>query len=195
MSAPSRIPWTVLALTCAACAAASGCRDLSQFSTGSGSFQGNIVAASFVLSGLPPTLGPGPQGPDGGTAAGPPRSMCITLDTNHLQDTTPPPGSISTNDGIFHAARMRTIPPIFADPLSTLGFGEGRLKNLVYAVDASSPVDGGASNAIVVVSLLQSGDVEVRLLQGTVLVPSDAGGGDSLFALFQLKRQSTPCSF
>ena len=46
-----------------------GCRDLSGFNTGSGSYAGPAVPASFVLAGI-----------DAGT------SLCLTLDTNHLQD-------------------------------------------------------------------------------------------------------------
>jgi hypothetical protein len=169
-----------------ACAAATlSCRDLSSFSTGTGSFQGPIVSADFVRAGIPAT-----------TDAGVATSLCLTLDTNHLQDA---PGTLSTNDGLFHDAPMLTIPQIWQDPLSTLNFGEGRLKNLIYVVNTSMPLSEGGSDVFAVVSLMQSGDVEVRLLRGAPATPPDGAiptpNGGNLFALFELQRQSTPCSY
>ena len=196
MSDPSRAakaaPLLYVAIAAVA-ALSSSCRDLSGFSTGSGSFQGDIVAACFVRSGIGATM-------DGGTDAGPvPTRLCLTLDTNHLQDVTPPPGVLSTSDGLFHAARLRTIPQIWQDPLSTLSFGDGRLKNLVYVVNATAPLAAGGTDVFAIVSLMQSGDVEVRLLRGAPEdSPAASGancGGSNLFAVFQLTRQSTPCSF
>src|SRR5580700_6629769 len=102
--------------------ALAGCRDLSSFSSGSGSYLGTVVGtaqATFVLAGL-----------DAGT------SLCLTLDTDHLQDG---PGSVWTSDGLFTAVPLRPIPQIWQDPLSTLSFGEGRVKNLVYVGTAPTP--------------------------------------------------------
>ena len=159
------------------------CRDLSSFSTGSGSYQGLAVGAtspSFVLAGL-----------DAGT------SLCLTLDTNHLQDN---PGSIWTSDGLFSAVPLRPIPQIWQDPLSTLSFGEGRVKNLVYVATASVPfADGNGNDVLFVVSLMQSGNVEVRMMRGAPgLVPEGgtaATSGGNLFAVFELARQPAACGF
>ena len=71
-----------------------------------------MIDAGFVLAGLQPNT-----------------SLCLTLDTDHLQDA---PGALSTDDGLFQAALLRPIPQIWHDPLSTFTFGEGRLKNLLY---------------------------------------------------------------
>ncbi len=165
------------------------CRDLSGFTTGGGSFEGEIVSADFVRAGIGATV-------DGGVHAGDPTRLCMTLDADHLQDA---PGVLSTNDGMFHAAAMRTIPQIWQDPLSTLTFGQGRLKNLVYVVSASKPFpDQNGVDVFAVVSLMQSGNVEVRLLRGAPAVPSDATpatAAGNLFAIFELKRQSAPCSY
>jgi hypothetical protein len=157
-----------------------GCRDVSSFSTGGDSLVGPVTNASFVLAGI-----------DGGT------SLCLTLDTDHLQDA---PGRLSTSDGRFHAVPMRSIPQIWQDPLSTLSFGEGRLKNLVYVTSASTPFgDGNGNDVITVISLMQSGDVEVRLIRGAPPIELDAGtaagAGVPVFAVFDLTRQSGPCSF
>jgi hypothetical protein len=161
-----------------AIATLAGCRDLSSFSTGNGSYQGPVVPASFVLAGL-----------DAGT------SLCLTLDTDHLQDA---PGTISSSDGMFSAVPLRPIPQIWQDPLSTLTFGEGRLKNLVYVATATTPfADGNGNDVYFVVSLMQSGDVEVRMIRGAPGLVVDGGAvtGGNLFAVFDLTRQSGPCGF
>ncbi len=181
----TRVPLALAAaLSALACA---GCRDLSSFSTNGGSFSGPVVAAPFVLAGV---------SADGGLLSSS-ASLCITLDTDHLQDA---PGSLSTSDGRFSSAPMRPIPQIWQDPLSTLSFGEGRLKNLVYVVGATQPFGDGAGNDVfAVVSLMQSGDVEVRLLRSAPGPVTDAGAtgapATNLFAVFDLSRQSSPCSF
>lgn len=155
------------------------CRDLSGFTTGGGSYEGAVVSADFVRAGVGATT-----------------RLCLTLDADHFQDT---PGSVWTSDGLFTAAPMRTIPQIWHDPLSTLSFGEGRTKNLVYVVSASKAfTDGNGSDVFAVVSLMQSGNVEVRLLRGAPPAPPDGAPeptGGNLFAIFELDRKSTPCSY
>jgi hypothetical protein len=169
-------PSAVVLLALASGAAA--CRDLSSYSTGGGSFEGQVVAADFVRAGI-------------GAAT----RLCLTLDASHLQDA---PGALSTDDGLFHDAPMRTIPQIWQDPLSTLAFGEGRVKNLVYVVTTTTEA-GPGRDVFAVVSLMQSGNVEVRLLQGAPAGPIDGAtpqpNAGNLFAVFQLQRQSTPCSY
>ena len=196
-----------IALGCAGAALlAAGCRDLSGFSTKTGSFAGAVVDADFVRTGI----GAGTQ-------------MCLTLDANQFQDG---PGEVWTDDGRFAAAPFRPIPQIWADPLSTLSFGEGRLKNFIYVLGATMPfADGNGNDVLAVLSLMQSGGVEVRLLRGapplgTPAVPpppapdggateggatgdggspeggaADAGSPGPIFAIFTLSRQNTPCSF
>jgi hypothetical protein len=161
-------------------AAVAACRDLSGFDSGSGSFQGAVIDAPFVLAGI-----------DGGST-----NMCITLDTSHLQDS---PGHLSTSDGRFHAAPLRSIPQIWQDPLSTLQFGEGRVKNMMYMVRATAPfTDGQGGDVLAVVSLMQSGDVEVRLVRGAPDVGADGGTTSSMqnvFGIFDLTKQSSACSY
>jgi hypothetical protein len=164
---------------------AAGCRDLSGFSTGGDSYAGAVVTAPFVMAGVDA---------DGG-ALDPSAYLCLALDANHLQDT---PGTLSTSDGRFQTVPMRPIPQIWQDPLSTLSFGEGRVKNLVYVVTATRPfADGNGNDVLAVVSLMQSGDVEVRLLRGAPGTGADGGATQqgNLFAVFQLARQKGPCSY
>ena len=155
---------------------ACGCRDTAGFSTGSGHYEGTVVSGSFVRSGIAD-----------GTRA------CITLDADHLQDA---PGTISTSEGRFHATPLRPIPQIWHDPLSTLSFGEGRTKNLIYVATAD-PGDSGDSGGDVMMflSLMQTGSIEVRLLRGAPDADgSDAGAAD-IFAIFDLVTTPGPCPF
>jgi hypothetical protein len=167
----------VIALASLAIASAS-CRDLSSFSTSGDSFQGPVQQGDFVRAGIDGTV-----------------SACLTLDTSHLQDT---PGFFSTSDGRFAAVAMRPIPQIWHDPLSTLSFGEGRLKNLVYVATATTPFpDGNGNDVLLVVSLMQSGDIEVRMIRGAPGLAVDGGAstGGNLFGIFNLQRQKVPCSY
>jgi hypothetical protein len=156
-----------------------GCRDLSGFSTHGDSFAGGVTNTGVDLAGV-----------DSST------TLCLTLDTDHLQDA---PGSIWTSDDRFHAVPMRPIPQIWSDPLSTLQFGEGRVKNLVYMARASTPFgDGQGDDVFVVLSLMQSGDIEARMLRGAPILAPDGGTAASqttVFAVFDTTRQSGPCSF
>ncbi len=160
--------------------ALTACRDLSNFSTHGDHFEGQVVEADFVRAGVDP-----------GTV------LCLTLDANHFQDG---PGAVSSSDGRFADVALRPIPQIWHDPLSTLSFGDGRLKNLVYVAGATASFgDTGGSDVFVVMSLMQSGDVEVRLIRGAPeLAAGDAVAPvttTSVFAVFDLSRKAGACSF
>jgi hypothetical protein len=150
-----------------------GCQDISRFSSSNDHYEGAVVQSSFVRA-----------------LIGPDVRLCLTLSTDRLQDT---PGVISTSDGRFGSTPLRPIPQIWHDPLSTLSFGEGREKNLVYV--ASSKDNGG--DVMVVVSLMKSGSVEVRLLRGAPDPDAGSASGSptNLFAVFYLERAPGPCSF
>ena len=119
--------------------------------------------------------------------------VCLTLDTEHLQDA---PGLISSSDGRFNATPLRPIPQLWHDPLSTLSFGEERIKNLVYA--AAPTEDGGpGQDLLVIISLMQSSTIEVRFLRGAPGAPTTAAGpaASAVFGVFTLNRQAGSCSF
>jgi hypothetical protein len=166
-----------LLLVGALVAGVAGCRDLSRFSTGSGKYEGTIATGAFVRSGFVDST-----------------RVCMTLDTDHLQDA---PGVISTDDGRFKAAPLRPIPELFHDPLSTLNFGEGRVKNFVYVARPSGdPKD--TSDVTVVVSLLQSSDIEVRMFRSAPSQDGADGGAEPaarLFGVFALSKGDGACSF
>jgi hypothetical protein len=165
--------------------ASGGCRDLSEFKTSPGDrFEGPIVQADFVRAGV-----------SAGT------TLCLTLDTDRLQDA---PGAISTSDGLFHATPLRPIPQIWHDPLSTISFGEGRLQNMIYSARAEPRFpDGLGADVFAVVSLMQTGGVEVRILRGAPPSPATTGASDAaapgplppIFAIFDLSRMKGPCSY
>ena len=102
---------------------AAGCRDVSRFSSKGDRFEGSVVKGSFVRSGLVEDA-----------------KMCLTLDTDHLQDS---PGTLTTTDGRFRLTSLRPIPQIWHDPLSTLRFGDGRVQNLIYAASPMSEAGAG----------------------------------------------------
>jgi hypothetical protein len=164
----------------AAAAAAAGCRDTSRFTSNSDRFEGPVVKGSFVRSGIAEQV-----------------TMCVTLDANRLQDA---PGTITTSDGRFRATPMRPIPQIWHDPLSTLSFGDGRSQNLVYAA-SPAPGEAGpedAQDVMIVISLMQSDQIEVRLVRGAPHGESDpvpAGVAAPVFGVFTLERRPGACSF
>ena len=157
-----------------------GCRELDRFSTNGDHFEGTIVAADFVRTGI---------------AAG--TTLCLTLDADRLESG---PGAFSTSDGAFSQAALRPIPQLLNDPLSMYTFADGQIKNLIYAAHASPP-DGGpgtAADPLIFLSLLQSNDVELRVVRSA----PELGGGDAspgasvpVFALFPLTRKPGPCTY
>ena len=149
-----------------------GCTETSHWSTAPGeSFCGTVTDASFVRAGIP-----------SGTR------MRLELDATSLQVA---PGRLWTDPlsptETLRANPLLPIPQLASDPLSTLSFGEGRVKNALAVV--------GDRQVLVVLSLMQSGDVEVRLLRGTSLrADVDAGPlPPQLFGVFALKRQQGDC--
>ncbi len=158
---------------CVLAAVLPACRDVQSFSTSGDHFEGAVISADFVRAGVGRNVG-----------------LCLTLDTDHLQNA---PGSIWTSDGRFEATPLRPVPQIWHDPLSTLSFGDGRTKNLVY-VATPAATDGGDSggDVLVVVSLMDSGGVEVRFLRGAPAAPVPA---PNIFAVFTLQREPGACPF
>ncbi len=150
--------------------AAAGCTDVSSYSNAGDHYEGTLVPGDFVRSGI-----------EGGTR------LCLSLDAARLQSD---PGAISASDGRFGSTPLRPIPQLWHDSLSTLAFGEGRARNLVYAVADA------AGDDLAIVSLMQGGKVEVRLIRGAPSAASDAGDATAnLFAVFELARTPGPCPF
>jgi hypothetical protein len=159
-------------LFCALALCGSACRDTARFSSRGDGFEGPVVKGSFVRSGFAEDV-----------------RMCLMLDTDHLQDT---PGTITSTDGRFQHTPLRPIPQIWHDPLSTLTFGDARERNLLYM---ATPSDGGAEDVMVVLSLMQSGTIEARLLRGAPQADAAASQAPPVFAVFTLdRRPERPCA-
>jgi hypothetical protein len=144
-----------------------GCRDLERFDTGeTGAYCGTIIDSDFTRAGFAPGLG-----------------LRLTLDIDALDVA---PGTLSTNDTggpcnpapEFSAAPLRVTPEMFADPLSLLEFGATREHNFMAWVDSTCQ-----PSALAVVSLMHTGQVEVRLLR------RGAAGTPDEFGVFQLERK------
>jgi hypothetical protein len=168
-----------MALATVAAIGAAACRDISRFSSAGDHFEGSVVKGAFVRNGVDVDS-----------------RLCLSLDADHLQDA---PGKLSSSDGRFRGEPLRPIPQLWHDPLSTMSFGEGREKNLMYVTTPSTAFDDGGESGevLVIVSLMASGTVEVRMLRGA---PSADGaqattGAANLFAVYQLDRVPGACSF
>jgi len=160
-----------------------GCKSTKRFSSKAGDhYEGNVVKGNFVRTGVSEDI-----------------KMCAIIDADHFQDT---PGFISTSDGRFRQAALRPIPQIWHDPLSTLSFGDGRVQNMVFMAtpepgDAAAAVSD-AQDVLVVMSLMEEGGLEVRLVRGApqsdsgVPVPPQAA---PVFGVFTLDRQEGTCTF
>lgn len=147
-----------------------GCRDLGRFDTGeAGAYCGRIIDSDFTRAGFAPGLG-----------------MRLTLDIDALEEA---PGTLSTDDAAgpcsplpeFQAAPLLVTPALFADPLSQLEFGGTRDYNFMAWVDSTCQ-----GSALAVVSLMHTGQVEVRLLRRGTGV--DGGPPPEQFGVFQLER-------
>jgi hypothetical protein len=172
---PRAAAWAAIPL---AAAVLTGCRDLSRYSTGPGeAYCGNVVERGFIRAGFPASA-----------------SVRLTFDADLIEGS---PGTISDSSGLLVGAPLRPIPQLAHDALSTLDFGQGRDKNLVYVVDPADPARGPA--ILAVLSLLQDGDAEVRLLRGAPTLDGGAapdGDGEPLFGVFTpLRKQTGSCGF
>lgn len=151
------------------------CSDLSRFSTGADeSYCGAVINAGFVRAGIPV-----------GT------TMRLQLNATQLQVA---PGTLWVsnpigNAGVVNAVAIEPIPQLANDPLSSFSFGEGRVANAMAVMHV------GGVEILVVLSLLQSGDVEVRLLHGSPTQQAATAQQDlQIFGVFQLQKQEGDCS-
>jgi hypothetical protein len=164
-----------------------GCEDLSDFDTPPGqAYCGSITLANAYRTGFSPRV-----------------QLRLQLDTS-LIDEGASPGTISTYDTgsegdspqrLLYEAPLRPFEPLAHDPLSELEFGDGRRRNLIYAV---SPAEPTAESLLAVLSLRTDDSVEVRLMRPG-LEASDPGavpaGRRQLYGLFVLTRHEDLCGF
>jgi hypothetical protein len=102
------------------------------------------------------------------------------------------------NDGTvgpFDHARLEPIENLTHDALSEYTFpGFGRLRNYIFGVRFATTPESGAAiprNAMLFLSLMDTGKVEVRAISPSVLAPDGQSERFSaLFGVFVLDRQS-----
>lgn len=147
------------------------CKDVTDYNTRPDeSYCGSVVQGPFVRAGLSPSV-----------------QMRLTFDANLLDSS---PGQLTTSDGLLKSAPLRAVPQIFHDPLSTLNFGEGRRRNLIYAATPATP----GSAIVVILSLLENGDTEVRLLRAAPAPDGDQPSPEgAIFGVFPLSKRQGTC--
>ncbi|MCU0686488.1 MAG: hypothetical protein MUF34_30290 [Polyangiaceae bacterium] len=153
----------------------SGCDDPERFTTeGNESYCGYVVQGAFVRSGFGPAV-----------------QMRLSFDAALVETG---PGTLTTSDGLLAEAPLRPLAPFFHDALSSMQFGEGRERSLLYFVD---PVAGGPP-LTALISLMEGGDVEVRLMRAEPAPPPDVPPESvtaPLFGVFPLKKRVSTCGF
>jgi hypothetical protein len=164
----SLAPAALLALT----SALGGCKDVDDFTTHEGEhYCGAVVAGPFVRDGFGPAV-----------------KLRLSFDAAAIAQG---PGTISTDDGLFVDARLLPIPQVFHDPLSTLQFGEGQKRSLLYALAPSGPAGGAPLS--VILSLMENGQIEVRLFRAGDPKTNEPAQAASYFGVFPLARQKGDC--
>jgi hypothetical protein len=149
------------------------CNDVSRFTTKTGqNYCGSITESSFVRSGIDVQT-----------------TMRLELNADRLQDA---PGRLWLNRALasgeqINGAHLKVIAQSNNDPLSTLTFGEGRLKNVISFIDTSE------GQLTLVLSLMQNEQVEVRLLRGPGALRSDSGLSTAVFGVFHLSKTDGTC--
>ena len=142
-------------------AAVLGCDNLSDYSTKDGAcYMGDIIDAEFLRA--------------GSFEAG--VRLTMTLDVDALSAGDAEGAVLATSDGLFQGASARQMPEVTRDSLSELTFPGGRVRNyLAYAPDSN----GILTN--VVISLMQNGELEVRIFRPGLTAEQ------SLFGVFRLE--------
>ncbi|MBI4700076.1 MAG: hypothetical protein HY744_02740 [Deltaproteobacteria bacterium] len=182
MSSPSPVS---AALPLLAALLLASCADLSSFDTAVGeAYCGQITLGSGYRAGFSPRV-----------------QMRLVLDTGQIEKGLSP-GRVSTYDGgsadaprLLDETPLRPIPALAHDPLSELEFGDGRERNLIYAV---SPRDLAAESLLAVVSLRSDDAVEVRLVRPGIEPDAETVASPQrrpLYGLFLLQRRPDKCGF
>ncbi len=181
--------WWIFALT-----ATYGCNTLGEFTTGDDDvYRGEIagvddpdncpegIDCSFIRRGFPSGV-----------------TLDLTFDPDQQYEN---PGTISTSGEdcgpTFADTPLLPIPPLAHDQLSLYEFpGGGRLRNYMFVVrPEAGPLAG--RDAMVFLSLIRGGNVEVRIVAGpglTICDPADCAAIDSgqcdYFGVFALEREA-----
>jgi hypothetical protein len=180
------------------------CDALSEFRTKPGEvFHGQVVGSddedrrSFIRRGIAShtlmdlTFDPALAAPDDEQSV----ESAGTLTTYRCeQDALPCPASAKT-EGDFDRAKLEPIPELTHDALGLYELPDGRrLRNyLLGARFESTDNDGSVQrHASVYVSLLDEGDIEVRVIAPSILADEGHERFSAMFGVFSLSRQKLP---
>jgi hypothetical protein len=184
----------------------SGCDELSDFRTDSGEvFHGEVIgsttdpnAPSFIREGFvshtemdltfDPALARSPADEDERV-----REPAGTLDTYVCPPDTDLCPKSQRTPGPFRRAALESIERLNHDALSQYDFpGGGRLRNYILGAHFESETASGTvldRHALVFLSLMENGQVEVRVLAGSVREPDGDDELPALFGVFVLERR------
>lgn len=168
------------------CVLAAACNDLSKYQLDDNeAYCGYMVSSPVFQSGFVP---------EGGKPA---LRLRLHLDIDAL---TTAPGTLTSDDRerglcqdsdkpLFDEARLRAIPEVLHDAISTLEFGQGRVHSFFAYVDSVCQ-----GTMLAVISLMKNQEVELRLFKPAADSASDAPENSSGYALFHLKPTAN-CGF
>jgi hypothetical protein len=178
---PQRVPHLGPASVCL-CILAAACTDLSKYQLEDNeAYCGKMVSAPLFQSGFVPDE--------------PVLRLRLHLDIDAL---TSAPGTLTTDDSdrgyckdtnqpLFDEAKLRAIPEVLHDAISTLEFGQGRVHSFFAYVDSVCQ-----GTMLAVVSLMKNHEVELRLFKPAAeSAPATESSG---YALFHLKPTAN-CGF
>ncbi len=150
---------TALCVYCFSCVA---CDNLSDYSTPPGScYFGKIIDADFLRSGSFEAN----------------VVLTMSLDVDILSKGNQIGAVISTSDNFFSDAPVRQMTEVTRDSLSMMELPGGRVKSyLAYAPNNSGQIVN------VIISLVENGNVEVRIFQPSLI------SENSIFGVFRLER-------
>ena len=182
----------------AALVLALGCDELDEFKTEPGEvFHGDVIGndrdggTTFIRSGFPArtqmdlTFDPARASAAESRSAG-------TLDTYRCSDEADRCPSADREPGHFTDAALEPIESLAHDSLSQYDFpGGGRLRNYILGARFTTPSDPEARtrDAMVFVSLMENGRIEVRVIAASALDASGSQVAPPLFGVFPLERR------
>lgn len=180
-------PTTLLLL---AALVGTGCRDLEKFDTGKGEiYCGTMVAPSEASEGF-----------DFGRSPAAPLYLSMTLRMDSLESI---PGKVRSNDAdfgpckpraMFENAPLRILRKALGDKLSNLNMSDDHEQDLVAYIDSTC-----SGSMVAIVSLIQNGQVELRLLRPAPDIANAAVADQARFGIFSMTkealRDSAHCDF
>lgn len=179
------------------------CDSLGEFRTGDGEvFHGKVVGSddedrrSFIRRGIAShtlmdlTFDPALAVPDEE-----PVEPAGTLTTYRCEEDRLPCPESAKVTGDFTRAALEPIPELTHDALGLYELPDGRrLRNYLFGARFESSDDDGSvkRHASVFVSLLEAGDIEVRVIASSVLTDEGHERFSALFGVFSLSRRKLP---